>query len=243
MITTFSPFVILSAIFIAMIGVYVIVFRPRFFFKQRKRLSAGHDVISVRSLYPAIVVAVVGIIFVLPFFTTDTANVIWTFYAVVTGVMLISAWFVVRDITAGVIVRSEKNIKAGDHIRFNTFTGRIKRVGLRCLVIKKDENTEVIIPYSAVASGVIEKVSLSQTADPYTFTLDVQKDNDISVQMERIRQAALCCAWISLEREPQVERTKDANGKPVFNVTVYPILPNYGMKIENALNMAEKNTS
>ena len=151
------------------------------------------------------------------------------------GIIIFSGWFLIRDIIAGIILRTEENIKVGDLIRFDEFTGRVQKAGIRCLHLKKDEDTQVIIPYSNITPKIISKILPSKTTDPYTFTLDVKKKIDLSAHKEKIRQAVLCTIWISLERSPYINLIKEQNSVLTFQVTVYPLLPEYGMKIENIL--------
>jgi len=157
------------------------------------------------------------------------------FYAATAGILIFGGWFIIRDIIAGIVLRAEENIVIGDCIQFNAFSGRIQKLGLRCLELKKDEEAQVIIPYSTIAKTIVTRLTPSEMTDPYAFTLNVAKGSEPPVVKDKIRQSILRSIWISLKKEPQIQLLKEHEDAFTFQVTVYPIIPEYGLKIENAL--------
>ena len=83
------------------------------------------------------------------------------------GILLIVgiAWYVFRDFFAGMILKIGYGLHAGQHIRTDTFEGRILHLGNRYVELQQASGARIFVPYSRLAGaglGVYDDREISQ---------------------------------------------------------------------------------
>lgn len=156
-------------------------------------------------------------------------------YGLLSIMVIPGVWFLITDFMAGTFLKVAENIKTGDHIQFDGFSGQIQKTGLRSLHLKKDDAALVIIPYSSIAKKIVTKPQAPQTITPYICEIETSRKHEPATYREKIREAALRNIWSSLKAEPQVKLLKETENGFIFQVTVYPISQEWGVKIDSFL--------
>lgn len=153
------------------------------------------------------------------------------------GIMLIPAgWFIMADVLAGMILKLGENVQPGDHIRLaGDVTGQIVKTGLRSLHLKKDDAEIVMIPYSSVGRNTLTKSRALKTLAPYLFKISVARNQDPPLYRDRIREATLRSVWSAVNSDPHVQLLEETEDHLTFQVTAYPVSPEYGIRIESML--------
>ncbi|MBU0995241.1 MAG: mechanosensitive ion channel family protein [Proteobacteria bacterium] len=156
-------------------------------------------------------------------------------FAVFAVILVAGGWSSMRDVLAGIFLRIENQISVGDYILLNNLSGRVQLLGLRCLSLKKDDGPYVFVPYSTVAKEIVTRLPPSEQTDPYTFSLVVPKIAKPGAMREIIRKAALNLIWVSLKTDPRIQFLEEKEDGFLFEVTVYPVISEYGARIEDFL--------
>ncbi|MEE9382762.1 MAG: mechanosensitive ion channel domain-containing protein [Nannocystaceae bacterium] len=151
------------------------------------------------------------------------------------GIAAVSAsWFAIRDVVAGVILRTGRACTEGDHVRINGIQGRISAMGLRVMSIETSLGEQAIVPYSAVVQSSLLRTPVFDNVAIRVFRLKAPEIISISAVKSRIRQAAMRCHWASAVREPGIVITEGGE----LEVTVFSVAADRGPEIEAAVRAA-----
>jgi small-conductance mechanosensitive channel len=142
----------------------------------------------------------------------------------VIAVALAAAWFAIRDLVAGAVLRAENLFETGEWVRSGALEGRVERVGTRSLDIEAEDGSRVRIPWSVLAAAPLARAVRADAVHSHRFTVQLDGDVPPLAAAERIRRAALESHYASATREPHVRHRTDVqehDAGPVFEVTVY----------------------
>lgn len=151
-------------------------------------------------------------------------------FAAITG----AAWFAIRDIVAGVVLKAGRICQVGDYVLLGDVAGRVASMGLRVLSIETGQGEEAVIPYSQVARQSLKRTPVLEGAALHVFRLQVPDGATISDVKRRVRESALSCHWGSIVRDPQVVAVASSR----FEVTIYALDPDHAPDVEAAVRSA-----
>ncbi len=144
--------------------------------------------------------------------------------AAMVGVLLLSLWLArdpIRDAMAGMILRGGGSLRTGDHLRVDGVEGRVKRLGVRSVLLELPGGDESRLPWGRLSDTVVVRRPQRFGAHPHSFRLPA------GTEPERVIRAGLLCHWSSLSRPPSV-----AAGSEGLLVTVFSVDPARGPSIE-----------
>ncbi len=94
-------------------------------------------------------------------------------------------------------------------------------------------------PYSSIGRKPPAKSRTIETIAPYLFKISVARNQDPAIYRDRIREAALRSVWSAVNSDPRVQFLEETEDRLTFQVTAYPVLSEYGLRIESALKKEE----
>jgi small-conductance mechanosensitive channel len=195
--------------------------------RQREALSSAAPAF-------ALVVAVVYAMFAARTLFHDQPNLAPVMVAAVLVGLTLASWGALRDVLSGVYLRIGRVVQVGDQIRVDGASGRVKRLGIRLLVLETSDGEQALLPYTTVAR---ERVTLSRTVDgsaAHVFTVAAPSTRSTAEVRRRIRQRALLVHWAALAHEPAIVFRPDGR----LEITVFAIHPEGGREIEAAVRQA-----
>ncbi|MCB9089676.1 MAG: mechanosensitive ion channel family protein [Calditrichae bacterium] len=151
------------------------------------------------------------------------------------GLVIWAAWFAIRDVVAGVILKAEDIYETGQQIKLKSLEGRIVKSGYRSLMIETTSGEVVKIPYSRIAGQQRVLSNPAEIARSHSFSLKVPKTTPLPEAIERVRICALNAPWTSITREPQVKPGPETADYYHIDVVVYAPGEHYFQKIEALL--------
>jgi small-conductance mechanosensitive channel len=156
---------------------------------------------------------------------------------ILTGIVaafIIMAWFALRDVFAGVVLKAGRVCSVGDHVQINGVEGRVTDMGMRVLTLETTEGDEAIIPYSRLARDSLLRTPVQDTVSVHVFEAHLPDGMSSIEGRTCIREAALRSHWSPLTREPKVARV----GEHTFEVTVFSLDAEHGPYVERAVRQA-----
>ncbi|GEM_PF-919089 len=161
------------------------------------------------------------------------------YYDLITGVMAVLlifgiSWFVFRDFLAGVLLRTEKSLKPGQHIKTPFASGRIQRLGGRSLMVINESGEEIRIPYSSLSNVLLSIPPEDEDSLPHHLRMELSRD----IHPGQVRRAAfehmMSLPWI-IEPAPELQLTRDQGGGFVFEATFHTHSGTQAMMVEDKI--------
>jgi len=143
----------------------------------------------------------------------------------VVGLLFFGLWLSgesLRDVIAGVVLRTGGSIGLGDRVRLDGLEGRVVGLGYRVLTLELGGGDESLVPYGTLSRAAIVRTPLVFGAHRHSFRLGIGAD------VERIRRTVLLCHWASISRHPVIELVDDE-----VEVTVFALDPDEGPAVES----------
>lgn len=147
---------------------------------------------------------------------------------------IVMAWFALRDVIAGVVLKAGRVCSVGDHVQINGVEGRVTDMGMRVLTLETTEGDEAIIPYGRLARDSLLRTPVQDTVTVHVFEAHLPDGMSSIDGRACIREAALRSHWSSLTREPKVARV----GEHTFEVTVFSLDADHGPHVERTVRQA-----
>ncbi|HSJ14810.1 MAG TPA: mechanosensitive ion channel domain-containing protein [Longimicrobiales bacterium] len=150
-------------------------------------------------------------------------------------IMTGAAWFAIRDLVAGIVLRAEHGFEPGHTIEIADVAGRVHRVGARSVEIEGRDGHRIRVPYSRLGAAPISIARPREGGGALSFTVTLPRRGTGRDDLARIRAAALHTFFASARREPRVHlSTEDERGRS-YDVTVYAADPALLPAIEQAV--------
>lgn len=160
------------------------------------------------------------------------ANTALAAIGVVAIIVMASAWFAVRDIIAGVVLRAEHGFEAGQIVTFDGIDGRITHVGVRSLGLETPGGSRISVPWFRMHRA---RVSLTDARDRYgaqRISLQLPRTPDVAADVAAIRSAILHSFFSTVRREPHIRIASEDAHTRTYDVMVYTIDPGFIPAIE-----------
>ncbi|HUG40590.1 MAG TPA: mechanosensitive ion channel domain-containing protein [Longimicrobiales bacterium] len=150
------------------------------------------------------------------------------------ALVLGAAWFAIRDLVTGAVLRAEEVYEPGQWIRVDDVDGRIREVGARTLEIEREDGTRVRIPYTGIAGAHLVRAARTEDPTGHTFTVALPPGLGPVRMLPVIRAAARNCFFVSATRDPQVHVTSGPAGHR-YDITVFTLDRTFLPEVESAV--------
>jgi hypothetical protein len=154
-------------------------------------------------------------------------------YSLVIVLVLMFAWFILKDILAGMVYRFQNNHASGQKINLKGINGKIKNFGITHIHI--DSSGSIVkIPYSKLNGEIISESSDS-ASNQSTIRISVRKPASIDKTIARLRFLLLNYPWISPEAEPSIVCSSENEAEYIFDITANLRDESQGRRVEGYL--------
>jgi len=145
------------------------------------------------------------------------------------------AWFVLRDIVAGLVFSIRRQFSLNHRISFGDITGKIISMGITRMVVRTDSGDAASIPYSRLSSEVVCERAEDTASDYYRINLKLEKTEPPDQLQSSITREVLCSPWASFGTAPIVRlKGEDGSGRD-FEVLFQSLNSQHAARVERAL--------
>jgi hypothetical protein len=145
-------------------------------------------------------------------------------YAIIIIIAGFVAWFLLKDIFAGIIFRTKHNLKTGSYIKAGDITGQIKSQQLTFLKIITGNGQILRVPYSGIIHEVITELSYPGALEEHTLNLRVDLPAGRTNAAESlVREVILNTPWSNLKEEPTIRFLQENENGYFFEITLLSI--------------------
>jgi small-conductance mechanosensitive channel len=141
-------------------------------------------------------------------------------YAMIFIVAGFMAWFLIKDIFAGIIFRIKHNLKTGSYIHTGDISGQIKAQQITYLKIMTDDGQLIRVPYSKIVLEVITELAYRGSREQHIINIQVDLSLDKTKAESLIRAALLNTPWSNLKEDPAIKFLKEKENGYLFEITL-----------------------
>ena len=162
---------------------------------------------------------------------------VYVYFSMGVGLLLFGAlaWFLLRDVLAGIIFKLQHNLKPQQAIRVSEHAGRLLRLGVTTITIESHAGEHLKIPYTKLINQTVGHNESSHVVEPFDFTLEVPKSSSKDQWLRTLRCEVLLLPWASARRKPTVQWQREDDHCYLFEVRVHSLSAQHAQLIENHL--------
>ena len=148
--------------------------------------------------------------------------------------ILALAWFVLRDFIAGILIKSDTGLHAGQQIRTSFASGRVHRLGARALVLINQEGELVRIPWARFRDETIILPPRQDQRQPHRISLRLPPEASFEAIRRQASEQLMAMPWVT-GPAPELHIRKDADEHHYLHITFYTHDPAHVVKVEEKL--------
>ncbi len=161
------------------------------------------------------------------------------YYDLIVGIMAVLlifglAWFVFRDILAGVLLKTEKSLQPGQLLKTPVVEGRIKKLGTRSLELINEAGETVKIPYSRLSNELFILPPEDEDSLPHQLQLPIPRGQAPDSVKKQVHERLLTMPWV-INPPPVVEVKKNDSGGHSLHLTFYTHILTHALIVEEKL--------
>jgi small-conductance mechanosensitive channel len=126
--------------------------------------------------------------------------------------LVVTAVPLTRDLLAGLAMAAEGRLRPGDDVRIEGHEGRLVRIGLRSITVRKPDRTEVTIPNHRCVTAVVERLDPAAKESPCELEIPLLPGQDLEATTRQLVEAAVLSPFAAPGRRPEVHPVADAHG-------------------------------
>ena len=128
---------------------------------------------------------------------------------------------IANNFISGLILLAERPVRTDDWVSTGEHQGRIKRIGMRSLVLTTWDNQDVIIPNAQLITNPVTNWTLSDTLVRTVFEVGIRYQDDPHRAKQVIEEAVSMQPAVSLERPPRVLLSEFGDSSVNFRVEFF----------------------
>ena len=155
--------------------------------------------------------------------------------AILTILLLLTGWFILKDFIAGLVLKLSDNYQDGQFFRLGNIEGHIAQINYLHLNLKQENDEIIKIPFSKILGSIHHKSSIDDKTKQYKVKLSVQKKESLDTTRDNIRKTIMLSAGVNIKREPLITVVESSSNEWVFEITYFIMDEQYCELIENNL--------
>jgi small-conductance mechanosensitive channel len=171
---------------------------------------------AVNTLFPANVYATVLIV------------------AVLSIVVLLFGWFVLRELVAGIVFSARHPALQGNHIQAAGCAGRVIRMGMQGISLRAEGGETVFLPYSALVGEVLVEHPPERSADEFRLRLAIPGDANGDAAADALKSQLLLSPWVNPVRGPSVQ-VSGSGRERVADVVYHCLSEEHALRVDELL--------
>lgn len=153
----------------------------------------------------------------------------------IVGILIGAGWFLIQDVTAGIILRLEEPYDVGDGLNIGDVNGRIYKIGIRSLWLVTEEGNHVKLPYRLITEAQIRKSETSQLVES-TFQVNVTQKQPLNNIIDQIHMTILTHPACVISQPPRIQPISDMEDQYLLEISFFTLDKKYAEHIKNKLN-------
>jgi small-conductance mechanosensitive channel len=145
------------------------------------------------------------------------------------------AWFVLRDVAAGLVFSARSQFNLNHRISFGDITGKIIGMGITRLVVRTDSGDTASIPYSRLSGEIVCERAEDTASDYYRIQLRLGKSEPPDQLQASIIREVLCIPWVSFGSDPIVRLKAEDDSSFDFEVLFLSLNARHAARVESVL--------
>ncbi len=161
---------------------------------------------------------------------------------VVMMVLLVAAlaWFLFRDLLAGVLLKAEKALEPGQMIKTPFVEGKIKALGSRSLELINDDGEIVRVPYARLSNELLIVPPGNDDFLPHHVEVPLAPGQSPEKVQALVKKRLLAMPWI-IDPEPVVKVVKTAGSGYAVHVTFHTYVGSQAVIVEEKIKAVAGN--
>jgi small-conductance mechanosensitive channel len=158
-------------------------------------------------------------------------------------IALIIGWYFLRDFISGIILKTEIAFEVNQRIKIPQAEGLLKKMGYRTIEIETDKGDIVKIPYTQLASNVINLQNTDSIMQGHETHIHIDAKLPIQDVKERIEKCILVLPWSSINKLPHINITEQNDTFNTFSIQFYAISNKHAAYISQQIKSCFENES
>lgn len=167
----------------------------------------------------------------------ETGN--WVFLSLLVVLVLIFAWFMLRDFVAGLILRLEGVFELNDRIKTRGIEGMVKRMGYRAMQLETDKGEWITVPYSKVIGNINAKLKKQGSGVSSKIRIEIDNEGDWNHMHTMIKRILLNAPWVIVNKKPLVTLVEERENVFIVDCIVYVLDHEYLPKLKGYLKQQQ----
>ncbi len=118
--------------------------------------------------------------------------------------ILLFSWYVLRDIIAGAVLRSDNSLEPGLQIKTDILSGTISNLGFLSMEITTPEGERITVPYSRFNGQSITKKAARGQGRSQSFKISIPQHHGALNIEKQIKRKILELPWVVAEGEIKI---------------------------------------
>lgn len=149
-------------------------------------------------------------------------------------ILLFFAWYIFRDVFAGVLFKVQYRPSLGQHFYVKEMGGVLKRIGTTSLTLLTTEGDELNIPYSKIISTVTGNTQ-KKVHDDASIKLLMAKKLSKEDTLNKLRESLLNSPWNPVKKPPVIKVLSESDTHYEFEITLGTTNASHLARIEERL--------
>ncbi len=125
--------------------------------------------------------------------------------SLVISFLALISWFVVRDLIAGIVFRTQNNLNRGSLVQLGNIAGKLLHMYATHIIVETNEGKTIKIPYSRLTNEIISEHSEEGARDDSVLTLKVNKKASWKETESELKNILLNTPWRLLNSELKIK--------------------------------------
>ncbi len=187
----------------------------------------------IRQWLPALdAIVILGAVFTMIASAGADRNTLLIATAVTAALILWWLRFALDDFVSGIVLQAELTIEPDSWLRIGGTEGRVRRIGLRSIVLETEQGDRVIVPFGMAARSAVVTSSAPDQTRAHTFSVTAPASTGADRAAAALRAAAFNSLWSSIRRDPEIELRAETAESLQFDVTVHALADDRALDIE-----------
>lgn len=157
-------------------------------------------------------------------------------FGILVLLIIVPAWFLVRDFLFGMLLKIQRKIEPGNRIEIGDIKGVILKIDYFTFDVKTEEGDIDTIPYNKIRTKVISKISENKNLEKQLITFRFPTTQDINKIIPELKTTLINAPWVVTSQEPIIRSVLEESGKNRVDVFVYMMKKEHADKITEYVN-------
>lgn len=196
---------------------------------NKDRFSAGYPIVEF-SIWSAFLLWTIRELFKDKFYFTTLIS------GIIIVILIFTGYYVVRDFIAGLLLKTEYNLRKNSNIKIENIKGKILKLNYLSLEIKSSEHEKIKIPYSKISGKEIIILNSIESVNKFSYNVEIPKKNkNIIDEKNRLKNKILNLPWSSVTEIPDIKLITETEKSWNFTIYFFAQCENHAERIKQAL--------